>query len=110
MQRLAGAGKGHHGLGIEAFLLGEDLGQVLFHIEQVAAAPGNDVDHGLARGFAGSQGILVGVDVDALVGIGEMGRCGVARGAASVRMRHAGQCGGAGGKAEEAAAGKAATG
>ena len=54
-------------------MLGEGLGQVLFHVELVAAALGDDVDDRLARGFARVRGILVGVDVNALVGIGEFG-------------------------------------
>ena len=53
--------------------------------QQVAPAAGNDVDHRLARGFAGTHGVLVGVDVDAVVGIAEMGTLGKARWA-SVRM------------------------
>jgi hypothetical protein len=59
--------------------------EVFFHAHQVAAAAGNDIDHGLARSLAGAERILVGVDVDALVGIGEVGALGEARWA-SVRM------------------------
>ena len=76
--------------------------------EQVAPAARNDVDHRLARGFGGPHGVLIGVDVDALVGVGEVG----ARGEREMRLGkdgQAGQRGGAGGIAEEAAAGKATT-
>ena len=66
-----------HRLDAQAFLLGEDLGQLLFTGEQVAPAARNDVDHRLARGFRGPHGVLVGVDVDAFVGVGELGTFGV---------------------------------
>jgi hypothetical protein len=105
VERLAGAGKRHHRLGIEALHLGEGRGQVFLHVHQVAAATGNDVDHGLARGVAGAEGVLIGVDVNALVGIGEVGTLGQ-REMGFGEDGHAGQGGGAGGKAEETAAGE----
>ena len=102
MQRLARAGEGAHGFGLQAFLLGEDLVHLGLEAHQVAAAAGNDIDHGLARGVGGAEGILVGVDVDALVGIGEVRPHPLGHG--EMRLGedgHGGQRGGARGIAEE---------
>ena len=86
VQGLRRAGKGNHGLRIEAFLLGEDFGRLVFQLEEVAATAGNDVDHGLARAVRGAHGILIGVDVYALVGIAEMGARGARARCDSVSM------------------------
>src|SRR5581483_6407788 len=78
MQRLAGSGERENATGIEAFLGGEDLGQVFAKVILVASAAGNDVDHGLTRTVGGPERILVGVDVDGfgiVVAVGSWPRC-----------------------------------
>ena len=108
VERIARAGVRHDPVGIEAFLFGEDLDGLGFERHQVAAAAGNDVDHRFAGGFAGTHGVLVGVDVDAAVGIGEGGPGGP--GQMGLGDGHGGKRRCAGGETEEGAAGDAATG
>jgi hypothetical protein len=109
VERLAGAGEGHYGIGAQTLLFRKGAGEVVFHSHQVASTAGNDIDHGLARCVARSEGILVGVNMNAFVGIGEMGALGH-RQVGFGEDGHGGQGGGAGGEAEEVAAGEAATG
>ena len=103
MQGIAGAGEGADVFGGEAFLFGEDFFNLALEVHQVAAAAGNDVDDGLASGIGGSEGILIGVDVDALVGVSEVGPLSIGE-VCLGEDGHGGQRGCACGVAEEGTA------
>jgi len=90
VQRLTGTRKGHYRLRIEPFDPREGFREILLHGELIAPAFGNDVGDGLTRCLAGAKGVFVGVDVNALIGIGKLGTLRI--GEAGFRKNgHAGQ-------------------
>ena len=67
-KRGSGAGEGVDVIGVQSFLLGEGLDEFVGKIVEIASAKREDGGHGVARGLARSERILVGVDHDRLFG------------------------------------------
>src|ERR1700761_9172257 len=76
MQRIAGSRKDLDRIRIEPLHLGERLRKIHLHIEKVTPSTGDDVDDGLPRVLRWAHRILIGVYVDALIGISKLGALG----------------------------------
>src|SRR5580704_16224149 len=71
-----GTGENLDVIRVEAFELREGVDQVVGKVAGIASTLGDDGGNGVARGLAGAEGILVGVDHDPIPGSGSAGSGG----------------------------------